>query len=173
MGKIATEMNNLSTLLDGTSDSRASIDNIPAEIKRSPGRPKKKTVTYYTYCGMAVPNEIYDICMYLEGLLKEQGKYSPALGPQIYNCAVQQWVYNDLITSKITQKEPVATRQLTTASESLRRALQSTGLTVTDKKSGVTKEQTEVTPMDKFMQKMEGGGEDEVIIKKPKKKGDS
>lgn len=165
-------MSNLSTLLDGTSDSRASVDDMPVEIKRSPGRPKKKTVSYYTYCGMAVPNEIYDICMYLEGLLKDQGKWNPALGPQVYNCAVQQWVYNDLITAKITQKEPVVTRQLTTASESLRRALQSTGLTVTDKKAGVTKEQTEVTPMDKFYQKMEGGDDDEIITKKkPKKKG--
>ena len=171
MGKIAAEMTSLSTLINGSPDSGAQIDDAPVEIKRSPGRPKKKVVSYYTYCGMAVPNEIYDICMYIEGLLKEQGKYTPALGPQIYNCAVQQWVYNDLIVAKITQREPVATRQLTTASESLRRALQSTGLTVADKKSGITKEQVELAPIDKFYQKMNDSENDEIITKKPKKKG--
>lgn len=170
MGKVADNMNNLSRLLNTAEDSGAEIDNTPAIIKRPPGRPKKKVVSYYTYCGMAVPNEIYDICMYIEGLLKEQGKYTPALEPQIYNCAVQQWVYNDLITAKITQREPVATRQLTTASESLRRALQSTGLTINDKKSGITKEQTEVNPLQAFLEKMDDSGQEEVLSKKPKKK---
>jgi hypothetical protein len=171
MGKISENMNNLSKLLNTSEEPAAKVDDIPTEIKRSPGRPKKKVVSYYTYCGMAVPNEIYDICMYLEGLLKDQGKWNPALGPQVYNCAVQQYIYNDLITAKITGREPVATRQLTTASESLRRALQSTGLTVNDKKSGITKEQTEVNPLQAFLEKMDDGGPDEVISKKPKKKG--
>jgi len=170
MGKIVENMNNLSRLINNTSESGVSIDDMPTAIKRSPGRPKKKVVSYFVYCGMAVPNEIYDICMYLEGLLKEQGKWNPALGPQVYNCAVQQYIYNDLITAKITGREPVATRQLTTASESLRRALQSTGLTVNDKKSGITKEQTEVNPLQAFLEKMDDGGPDEVISKKPKKK---
>ena len=171
MGKISENLNNLSRLINNTPESGVSIDDMPTAIKRSPGRPKKKRIEYYTYCGMAVPNEIYDICMYLEGLLKEQGKWNPALGPQVYNCAVQQYIYNDLITAKITGREPVATRQLTTASESLRRALQSTGLTVNDKKSGITKEQTEVNPLQAFLEKMDDGGPDEVISKKPKKKG--
>ena len=169
MGKTADDMQNLSVLIDSTAGPSPKIDDVPNVIKRSPGRPKKKVVEYYSYCGMAVPNAIYDICMYLEGLLKEQGKYTPALGPQIYNCAVQQWVYNDLITAKVTGREPVATRQLTTASESLRRALQSTGLTIQDKKSGITKEQTVEDPTIKFMNKIEGGSED-VIVKKTKKK---
>ena len=131
---------------------------------------EKKKVEFYSYCGMQVPNEIYDICIYLENLLKEQGKWSPALAVQVYNCAVQQYVYNDLIVAKITGREPVPTRALTTASESLRRALQSTGLTVTDKKSGITKEQTEVNPLQAFLEKMDDNGPDEVITKKPMKK---
>lgn len=171
MGKVAENMEQLSVLIDNTPDNGALIDGAPVEFKRSPGRPKKSQQKYFMYCGMEVPEQIYNICAYLEELLKEQGKYSPALAPQIYNCAVQQWVYNDLITSKITQKEPVATRQLTTASESLRRALQSTGLTVTDKKSGVTKEQTEVNPLQAFLDKMNGDETEEVVVKKQKKKG--
>lgn len=169
MGKTKENLDKLSVLINNTSDAEVPIDEVPAEIKRPPGRPKKKVVSYYSYCGMAVPNEIYDICMYLEGLLKEQGKWNPALAVQVYNCAVQQWVYNDLITAKITQKEPVATRQLTTASESLRRALQSTGLTVQDKKSGIRNEQVEKTPMQGFMNKVDGEP-DEIISKRPKKK---
>lgn len=170
MGKTQDNLDKLSVLINNTSESGVSIDNMPTAIKRSPGRPKKKVVQYFIYCGMAVPNEIYDICMYLEGLLKDQGKWNPALAVQVYNCAVQQWVYNDLITSKITGREPVATRQLTTASESLRRALQSTGLTVNDKKSGITKEQTEVNPLQAFLEKMDSDGPEEVISKKSKKK---
>lgn len=170
MGKTKENLDKLSVLINNTPESGVSIDELPTEIKRSPGRPKKKVVQYFRYCGMAVPNEIYDICMYLEGLLKEQGKWNPALAVQVYNCAVQQYVYNDLITAKITQREPVATRQLTTASESLRRALQSTGLTVQDKKSGINNEQVETTPMQSFMNKIDGEP-DEIISKKPKKKG--
>lgn len=170
MGKTKENLDKLSVLINNTPESGVSIDDIPTVIKRSPGRPKKKVVQYFRYCGMAVPNEIYDICMYLEGLLKEQGKWNPALAVQVYNCAVQQYVYNDLITAKITQREPVATRQLTTASESLRRALQSTGLTVQDKKSGINNEQVETTPMQSFMNKIDGEP-DEIISKKPKKKG--
>ena len=170
MGNTKENLDKLSVLINNTPESGVSIDELPTEIKRSPGRPKKKVVQYFRYCGMAVPNEIYDICMYLEGLLKEQGKWNPALAVQVYNCAVQQYVYNDLITAKITQREPVATRQLTTASESLRRALQSTGLTVQDKKSGINNEQVETTPMQSFMNKIDGEP-DEIIAKKPKKKG--
>ena len=170
--RVKNNLQQLSTLINTTPESGVSIDEIPAVIKRPPGRPKKKVVSYYTYIGMAVPNEIYDICMYLEGLLKEQGKYTPALAPQIYNCAVQQYIYNDLITAKITGREPVATRQITTASESLRRALQSTGLTVNDKKSGITNEQpVENSAMGAFLEKIDGSGDDEIISKKPKKKG--
>ena len=109
--------------------------------------------------------------MYLEELLKEQEKYTPALSPQIFNAAVQCWTYNDLITCKITQREPVATRQLTTASEAYRRALQSLGLTIADKKSGITKEQTEKNPLEVFLDKMNGDGGEEVVMKKSKKKG--
>ena len=170
MGKIVENMSRLSTLINSTPESGVSIDEMPTEIKRSPGRPKKKVVSYYVYCGMAVPNEIYDICMYLEGLLKEQGKWNPALGPQVYNCAVQQYIYNDLITAKITQREVVPTRALTTASESLRRALQSTGLTVIDKKSGITNEQpVETSAMGAFLDKIDGSGNDEIISKKKTK----
>jgi len=171
MGRTSERMDILSNILNNSEGAHVEIDNAPGEFrKKSPGRPKKKTIEFYSYCGMKVPNEIYDICMYLENLLKEQGKWSPALAVQVYNCAVQQWVYNDLITNKITQKEVVPTRALTTASESLRRALQSTGLTVTDKKSGITKEQVEVNPLAEFLEKMDDNGPDEVIVKKPKKK---
>lgn len=169
MGKTIENLNALTSIMNNTAESHVQIDDPPAEIKRSPGRPKKKVVTYYKYCGLTVPNEIYDICMYLEGLLKEQGKWNPALGPQVYNCAVQQYIYNDLITAKITQREQVATRQITTASESLRRALQSTGLTVQDKKSAINNEQVETTPMAGFMSKVDGEP-DEIISKKSKKK---
>ena len=171
MGRVANDMENLSTLINNTDSSSVSVDEIPTEIKRGPGRPKKKVVSYYTYCGMAVPNEIYDICMFLESLLKEQGKYSPALAPQIFNAAVQCWTYNDLITNKITQREPISTRQLTTASESYRRALQSLGLTVVDKKSGITKEQTETNPLQVFLDKMNDDGDDKIVVKKSKRKG--
>ena len=170
MGKVTTEMSNLSTLLDGTSDSRASVDDMPVEIKRSPGRPKKKKQEYGVWCGLETPAEVYNVCLYLKELLEEQGKWTPALAVQVYNCAVQFFLYNDLITKMITQKEPVPVRALTTTSEAFRRALQSLGLTVTDKKAGITKEQTEITPMDKFYQKMESGENDEIITKKPKKK---
>ena len=170
MGKTSDNLNTLSQLIDTTNGHGAAIDEVPTEIKRSPGRPKKKVVTYYKYCGMTVPNEIYDICMYLESLLKEQGKYTPALAPQIFNTAVQSWTYNDLITNKITQKEPITTRQLTTASEAYRRALQSLGLTITDKKSCITKEQVEVNPLEEFIKKMNDGDEEVVISKKKGKK---
>lgn len=171
MGKVVENMDNLSRLLNTTEESNVNIDNAPIEIKRPPGRPKKKVVTYFKYCGMTVPNEIYDICMYLEGLLKEQGKWNQALGPQVYNCSVQFYLYNQLITKMITQSEIVPVRALTTASESLRRALQSTGLTVNDKKSGITNEQpVENSAMGAFLEKIDGSGDDEIISKKPKKK---
>ena len=170
MGKTVDNLNTLSNILDNTSESHVVIDGAPVEFKRSVGRPKKVKQQYFMYCGMEVPEQIYNICVYLENLLKEQGKWSPALSVQVYNCAVQQWVYNDLITAKITGREPVMTRQLTTASESLRRALQSTGLTVVDKKSGITKETTEVNPLSIFLEKMEGDGRQDIITKKTKQK---
>ena len=170
MGKTIERMNALSDILNNSDEAHVEIDDAPTEFKRGPGRPKKKVVSYYTYCGMVVPNEIYDICMFIENLLKEQNKWSPALALQVFNAAVQSWTYNDLITAKITGREPVATRQLTTASEAYRRALQSLGLTVTDKKYGVTKEQTEVNPLSEFLDKMEGNEDSETITKKPKKK---
>lgn len=170
MGKTKDNLNDLSDILDNNSPSRVVIDGAPVEFKKGPGRPRKKVTQFYQYCGMEVPEQIYNICFYLENLLKEEKKYSPALGPQIFNAAVQCYTYNDLISNKITEKEPVTTRQLTTASEAYRRALQSLGLTVTDKKQGVTKEDTEVNPLQTFLEKMEEGDGDDKIVKKPKKK---
>lgn len=170
MGKTVEDMKHLSVLIDST-DSKADVDNAPAEFKKGPGRPKKVKVEPQPWCGMLIPGEIFSVCEYMKKMLIEQSKYTSALDLQIYNAAVQQYLYNDLISKMISGKEPVPVRAVTTTSEALRRALQSLGLTVTDKKSGITKEQTEVNPLAAFLEKMEDDGQEEVIMKKPKKKG--
>ena len=171
MGKVVENLNNLSRLINNTPESGVSIDDMPTAIKRSPGRPKKKKQEYGTWCGLITPGEVYNVCIYLKELLEDQNKYVKALDIQIFNCAVQFYLYNQLITKMITQSEIVPVRALTTTSESFRRALQSLGLTVVDKKSGITKETTEENPLSVFLEKMQDDdGKEEIISKKSKKK---
>lgn len=170
MGKTVEDMKHLSVLIE-TTDNDAEIDNAPKEFKKV-GRPKKIKVEPQPWCGMLIPGEIFSVCEYMKKMLVDQSKYTSALDLQIYNAAVQQYLYNELITKMISGKEVVPVRAVTTTSEALRRALQSLGLTVTDKKSGITKEQTEVNPLAAFLEKMDDGGPEEVITKKTKKEGD-
>lgn len=171
MGSRTSErMDTLSNLLNNSEGAHVEIDNAPGEFKRGPGRPKKIVVEPQPWCGMMIPGEIFSVCEYMKKMLVDQNKYTSALDLQIYNAAVQQYLYNELITKMISGKEIVPVRAVTTTSEALRRALQSLGLTITDKKSGITKEQVEVNPLAEFLGKMEDGP-DEVVVKKPKKKG--
>ena len=169
MGKTAEDMKNLSTLISEVKEPAPIVDEMTAVIKKSPGRPKKKKQEYGIWCGLQTPGEVYNVCVYLKELLEDQDKYVKALDIQIFNCAVQFYLYNQLITKMITQAEPVPVRALTTTSEAFRRALQSLGLTITDKKAGITKEQTKTDPTKTFMDKMNSEEED-VIVKKTKKK---
>lgn len=170
MGKTVENLNALSDILNNTNEAEVVIDSAPVEFKRGPGRPRKKPQEYNIWCGLQTPAEIYNVCVYLKGLLEDQNKYSKALDIQIFNCAVQFFLYNDLITKTIEKREIVPVRALTTTSESFRRALQSLGLTVTDKKQGVSKEDTEVNPMAAFVDAINSDTED-VVLKKKSKKG--
>lgn len=168
MGKVANRMSELSLMLEKTEKSKADIDNPPAEITKKPmGRPKKPGKK--TWCGMMIPEPIYNICIYMKELLEEQGKYTKTMDIQIYNASVQQYIYNDLITKMIGQKEPIPVRALTTTSEAMRRALQSLGLTVTDKKQGITKEDAQVNPLAEMIEAMNTETEQKPLLSKKKK----
>ena len=170
MSKTTENLNTLSTLLNTSGDSEAGIDDAPVEFKRGPGRPRKVPLKYNTWCGMTVPEEIYSICVYLKDLLEDQNKYAKSLDIQIFNTAVQFYLYNDLIKKMIEKREIVPVRSLTTTSEAFRRSLAGLGLLVMDKKGGVSKEQTAKNPMADFINAI-GDSTNDIIAKKPKKKG--
>ena len=174
MGKVLDDRMALSKLLDGVkSESKISIDEseekfVPVTNLKAIKKPTRKT----TFCGMEVPEQIYNICAYIIDLLKTQGKYVSSMDLAIYNASVQQWVYNNLITNMISGKgQYIHTRELTTCSESLRRSLQALGLTVVDKKQGINAEDSaENNPLAKFLDNMEDEDKDEQVITKKKKR---
>ena len=167
MTKTKEEMNGLSVLLNSTGANKADIDNAPEEFKKkSPGRPKKVVIEDKEWAGMMVPGEIYKICIFIKGLLEKTNRYTEEFELQIYNAAVQQYLYNKLITDMIKQREPVPARSLVTCSESLRRAYQALGLVVMDKKSAVTKDTSGKSPLSEFLDAMNKDDEEEVLVKK-------
>ena len=170
MGKTSEEMNRLSVLINNTEDNNADIDDAPKEFKKV-GRPKKVVIKDEEWAGMSIPGEIYKICVYIKGLLEKTGRYTEELELQIYNAAVQEYLYNRMITNMIKQNEPVPSRNLVTCSESLRRALQALGLTIMDKKSAVTRDTSGKNPLSEFLNAMNDDKDDEVLLKKNKKKG--
>ena len=163
-------MNRLSVLLNETEGSKVEVDNAPGEFKRGPGRPKKIVLEDKEWAGMEVPGEIYKICLFIKGLLEKTNRYTDEFELQIYNAAVQQYLYNKLITDLVKQREPVPTRNLVTCSEALRRAYQSLGLVVMDKRSAVTRDTSGKSPLTEFLDAMNDDNEDEVLVKKSKKK---
>ena len=166
MSKTSEDMSSLSRLINGTNN-EAEVDGAPVEFKKR-GRPKKSPQEYGTWCGLSTPKEIYNVCEYLKELLEDQKKYVKALDIQIFNCAVQFYLYNQLITKMITQAEPVPVRALTTTSESFRRALGGLGLTVQDKKNAIGKADVEVNPLQVFLNEMNDDKDEDVLIKKKK-----
>lgn len=169
MGKVSENMTALSTLLNETNN-KAEVDNAPEEFKKKAGRPKKVVIEDKEWAGMMVPGEIYKICVYIKGLLEKTGRYTEELELQIYNAAVQEYLYNRMITNMIRQNEPVPSRNLVTCSESLRRALQALGLTIMDKKSAVTRETSGKNPLSEFLNAMNNDDEEEVLVKKKNSK---
>lgn len=168
MGKTAERMSELSVMLNGIEKSKVEIDKPNKEIKDI--GTKRKKVKKEVWCAMEVPKEIYDICIYLKELLTEQALYVKSMDVQILNVAVQMWVYSNLITKMISGEEMIPVRAITTASESFRRALQSLGLTVTDKKSGIRKEDAEGNnPLEDMIMAMNSTENDDVVIKKKNK----
>lgn len=89
----------------------------------------------YTWAGIEVVEEIYNICNYFKKVMEEKNIYSSAYDFQIFSCAVQYYLYNGLVRRLI--KEPrnrPATRELTTTGESFRKALRELNLTGHNKK---------------------------------------
>ena len=162
-------MTALSTLLN-EANNNAKIDNAPEEFKKKPGRPKKIVVKDEEWAGMVIPGEVYKICIYIKGLLEKTNRYTEEFELQIYNAAVQQYLYNKMITDLVKQREPVPSRNLVTCSESLRRAYQSLGLTIMDKHSAVTRDSSGKSPLSEFLDAMNDDKEENVISKKPRKK---
>lgn len=167
MGKVVTEMSKLSVLLNETEDNKAQIDDAPKEFKKV-GRPKKVVIEDEEWAGMTIPGEIYKICMYIKGLLEKTNRYTDEFELQIYNAAVQQYLYNKMVTDMIKQRECVPARNLVTCSESLRRAYQGLGLVVMDKRSAVTRDTSGKNPLTDFLDSMNDDGDDEVLLKKKK-----
>lgn len=165
MGKVSENMTTLSTLLNETNN-KTEVDNAPEEFKKKVGRPKKVVIQDEEWAGMTVPGEIYKICVFIKGLLEKTGRYTEEFELQIYNAAVQQYLYNKMITDMIKQNEPVPSRNIVTCSESLRRALQALGLTIMDKKSAVTRESSGKSPLSEFLDAMNKEDEEEVLVKK-------
>ena len=170
MSRTKEEMNGLSVLLNNTGANKADIDNAPEEFKKKAGRPKKVVIEDKEWAGMMVPGEIYKICIFIKGLLEKTNRYTEEFELQIYNAAVQQYLYNKLITDMIKQREPVPARNLVTCSESLRRAYQALGLTIMDKKSAVTRETSGKSPLSDFLDAMNKDDEEEVLVKKKNSK---
>lgn len=162
-------MEGLSSILNNTQESHVSIDNSP-EFKRGPGRPKKIVLEDQEWCGMIIPGEIYKICIFIKNILIKTNRYTEELEFQIYNAAVQQYLYNQLITNLIRGKDIVPTRNLVTTSEALRRAYQALGMTIMDKKSAVTRETTAKNPLEDFLTKIEDEEKEEIVSKKKKVK---
>jgi len=171
MGKTIERMNTLSNILNNSDEAHVEIDDAPTEFKRGPGRPKKIVIQPQEWAGMTVPGEIYKICIFIKQLLVKTNRYAEEMELQIYNAAVQQYLYNRLITEMITGKDIVPTRSIVTCSESLRRAYQALGLTIMDKHSAITRENQGTNPLADFLGKMDDTPEEEIVAKKPKKKG--
>lgn len=170
MGKINDDRNTLEHILNEMpKKSKISIDESEPVEKIVLPKKKPKAVNSKEFCGMTVPLPIYNICQNIIACLKEQGKYTPAMDFMIYNCSVQQFLYNDLITQKINQTSTIPTRSLTTASESYRRALQACGLTVVDKKAGLNPENdVDNNPLKKFLDSMNDENIETQTVKKKK-----
>lgn len=168
MGKIANDREDLSKLLNGVQKSTISIDETIPEIK-SLKKTKKKSSACVEYCGVEIPLEIHKICMEIEEALKSQGKYTKPLDFQIMNTAVQIYLYARLVRNLVEDNSYVHTRELTTSSESLRRALQYVGLTIDAKKGALNAEDSiENNPLANFLDNMnaESGSEQKIIKKK-------
>ena len=166
MSKTSEDMSSLSRLINGTNN-ETEVDGAPVEFKKR-GRPKKSVQSDKEWAGMIVPGEIYNICVFIKGLLEKTGRYTEEFELQIYNASVQQYLYNKLITDMIKQREPVPARSLVTCSESLRRAYQALGLTIMDKHSAVTRDTSGKNPLTDFLDAMNDDKEEEVLIKKKK-----
>lgn len=181
MGKILDEREQLSKLLDGVTKqtTKASIDDNKTVVKRKPKKtPEEKeqeaaAKADVEYCGIMIPQSIYNICKCIEEALKSQGKYTQALDFQIFNCSVQLYTYGQLVKKLVRGNKYVATRELTTCSESYRRSLQYCGLTIDAKKGALdAKDSVENNPLANFLNSMEENTEETKVIKK-KKKGEN
>ena len=174
MSKTLDDRKQLEQILNGMpKKSKISIDE-SEPVEKITLNKEPVVVTSETFCGMSVPLPIYNICQNIVDNLKEQGRYTKGMDFMIFNCAVQQYLYNDLITQKIWQTATIPTRSLTTASESYRRALQALGLTVVDKKKGLDADTDSTNnPLSQFLETMnsdEGDDNTKVLKKKSKKK---
>lgn len=173
MGKTLEDRKQLEQILNGMpKQSKISIDESEPVEKITISK-KPKAVTSKTFCGMLVPLPIYNICQTIVDNLTQQGRYTKGMDFMIFNAAVQQYLYNDLITQKICNTATIPTRSLTTASESYRRALQSLGLTVVDKKKGLDADtDANNNPLSQFLSNLndEEESKDTKVLKKKSKK---
>lgn len=170
MGKVAEQADQLQLLLNGVSNGtkKADIDNPPVPIKKKPGRPRKN-IDKVEFLGLAVPEKIMSVVNAVKSMLESAGKYSEALDFAIYNCAIQLYVYNNLVTNMLSQKQFVATRELTTTSETLRRSLEALGLNMNKKTAGVSTDEAN-NPLVDLLTQLNDSNKESEIVSKPKKK---
>lgn len=179
MGKILNERDQLSKLLDGVQketkpvsiDENKSVLKIKPKTKKTPEEKKEESKKLEEYCGIMIPEQIFKICKTIESALQSQGKYTQALDFQIFNCAVQLYTYGQLVKKLVKGDKYVATRELTTCSESYRRSLQYCGLTIDVKKGALNAEDAiENNPLANFLSNLDDDNTEKQIVKKKKSK---